>query len=120
MSSPDLTAAPTRRDLSRRARDAFPPMGVYVIHDQVSGRSRVLSSRNVPGAINRIHFELRLGSHPDKALQSAWREGGAERVRIEVVELLKERADPLFDYAQELRLLEQLHGEELNARKEAA
>lgn len=120
MSSPSLTTPPTRRDLSRRARDAFPPMGIYAIRDRLSGRSRVFSSRNVPGAINRIRFELRLGSHPDKALQSAWREGGPQRVSIEIIELLKERADPLFDYAQELRLLERLHGDELKAGKGSA
>jgi hypothetical protein len=72
----------------------------------------------VPGAINRLQFELRLGGHHDKALQAAWREGGAERVRIETLELVKERADPAFDYAGELQMLEQLYRDELQAAKE--
>ena len=101
-----------RRALSRQARDAFPPMGVYAIRDRVSGRVRVGSSRNVPGTLNRIQFELRLGSHPDKTLQSEWRQGGAGRFAFEVLQMLKERDDPAFDYAGELRVLEQLYREE--------
>ena len=113
-------SADSRRQLSRRARDAFPPMGVYAIRDRLTGQVRVKSNRNVPGAINRLQFELRLGSHPDKALQAAWQAGGAERVSIETIELLKQRDDPAFDYAAELRVLEQLYREELEGGKEPA
>jgi len=102
-----------RRALAREARDAFPPMGIYAIRDRVGGDVRVGSSRNVNGALNRIRFELRLGSHPDKALQAAWNSGGDERISFEVLELLKQREDPAFDHAAELRALEQLYREEL-------
>ena len=118
MTSPPPPA--TRRELSRRARAAFPPMGVYAVRDHTSGRVRVKSSRNVNGAIDRIRFELRLGSHPDKSLQAAWQRAGAQGVSFEVIELLKERADPDFDYAGELRMLEQLYREELDITKEPA
>jgi hypothetical protein len=102
-----------RRALARQARDAFPPMGVYAIRDRVSGEVRVGSSRNVNGALNRIQFELRLGSHPDKALQAGWNSGGVERFSFEVIELLKQHEDPAFDHAAELRALEQLYREDL-------
>ena len=52
-----------RRALARRARDAFPPMGVYAVRNRATGHVRVKSSRNVPGAINRPTFELRQGCH---------------------------------------------------------
>jgi hypothetical protein len=109
MSSFTPPAAADRRQLARQARDAFPAMGVYAIRDQATGSVRVASSRNVHGTINRILFELRLGSHPDKALQAEWRRGGPERFSFEVLELVKERSDPAFDYAAELRALEELH-----------
>ena len=107
MSDPLLPA--DRRQRARAARDAFPPMGVYAIRDRLTGAVRVAASRNVPGTINRIRFELRLGSHPDKALQAEWKRGGAERISFEVLEMVKERSDPDFDYAAELRALEELH-----------
>ena len=108
-----LDTASGRRDAARRARDAFPPMGVYAIRDRVTGAVRVAASRNVHAAINRTRFELRFGTHADRALQGAWREGGEERIAFEVLELVKERSDASFDYAAELRLLEELHRAEL-------
>lgn len=109
----NLESAGGRRAAARRARDAFPPMGVYAIRDRRTGTVRIAASRNVHAAINRIRFELRMGSHPDRTLQSAWRDGGEERFAFEVLELVKERTDANFDYAAELRLLEELHRAEL-------
>lgn len=108
-----MTASNTdRRQLSRAARDAFPPMGLYLVRDSVRGPLRVGASRDVHATLRRIQFELRLGSHPDKALQAQWRQDPA-RFSFEVLELVKERTDPAFDYGEELRTLLQLHQEEL-------
>lgn len=101
-----------RREMSRSARDAFPRMGIYVIRDRETGKVLVASSRNVDGAINRTQFELRLGSHTNKALQVEWNRSGPERFEFEIVDLLKEKEDPDFNYAEELRALEQLYREE--------
>jgi hypothetical protein len=105
-------SAAERRRLSREARDAFPPMGLYLVRHAASGPLRLGSSRDVYATLKRIQFELRLGSHPDKALQAQWRQDPAQ-FSFEVLELVKERTDPAFDYQQELRMLLQLHGEEL-------
>ncbi|NML44869.1 GIY-YIG nuclease family protein [Ramlibacter sp. G-1-2-2] len=100
-----------RREAARRARDAFPPMGIYAIRDLQSGRVLLGASRNVHASLNRARFELRMRSHSDRVLQAAWNSSGPERFSFEVVELLKERADPDFDYASELKALEQIHRE---------
>jgi len=105
----------TRRALVRQARDAFPPMGVYAIRELATGRVRVGASRNAPGTINRIRFELNLGSHKDKDLQAAWRRDGAQGFTLEVLALVKERSEPGFDYAAELEELEALYRDELGA-----
>lgn len=102
-----------RRALARQARDAFPPMGVFAIRNLASGSVRVKTSRNVPGAINRIGFELRQGTHPDKSLQAEWNALGPERFRMDTLELVRQREDPAFDYASELTLLGALYAAEL-------
>jgi len=102
-----------RRELSRQARDAFPPMGIYLVRDKATGQVLVASSQNVPGAINRATFELRRRAHANRVLQAAWDAGGPERIAFEVVELLKERDTSNFDYRAELRMLEQLYREEM-------
>lgn len=103
-----------RRVLARRARDAFPAMGVYAIRNCATGQVYVKSSRNVPGAINRLTFELRQGCHRDRDLQALWDARGAEGVKMEMLELVRERNDPAFDYDAELALLEALYGLELS------
>ena len=106
------SARAQRRAVSRAARDAFPPMGVYAIRDHDSGCVRIGASRNVDAALARIAFELRLGTHPDKALQAAYRRSGAGRFTFEVLTLLKQRDDPAFDYGDELRAMAQLYRED--------
>jgi hypothetical protein len=101
-----------RREITRAARDAFPPMGIYAVKDAATGTVRVRASRNVHGGMNREQFELRQGGHRDKALQAEWSRDPA-RFSFEVLEMVKERREPDFDYAAELRLLEQLYRAEL-------
>lgn len=108
---PGAISSSARREISRRARDAFPPMGVYMIRNKESGLVLLASSRNVHGAINRAQFELRLGSHADKALQAQWHRSGPAAFEFEVLELVKERDDANFDYAEELQALEELYRE---------
>jgi len=96
---------------ARQARDAFPPMGIYAIRGRASGHLLLGASRNVHAALNRARFELRMGKHADRVLQAAWDRSGVEGLDFEVLELLKERADAHFDYAGELKALEQIHRE---------
>lgn len=112
MSSSPSPAPASRRELARTARDAFPPMGIYLVRDKEAGVVHVASSRHVHAAINRAQFELRFRSHANKALQAAWNAGGADRIAFEVVDLLREREDAHFDYAEELRGLERLYREQ--------
>ena len=111
----EALSAAKRRRLARQARDAFPPMGIYAVRDAAGGNVRVGPTRDVHAPLKPIQFELRLGSHPDKALQAQWA-GDPARFSFEVLDLVKERADPGFDYQEELRVLLQLHREELSAR----
>jgi len=103
-----------RRQRAREARDAFPAMGVYAVRETRDGWVRVGASRNVPGMLNRIRFELRHGSHPDKQLQALWRRDPST-IRFEVLELLRQREDPAFDYDAELNELAAIYRAELCA-----
>lgn len=112
--SPVLSPA-RRRELSRRARDAFPPMGVYAIRNLATGAVRVLASRHVPSAINRTRFELQHGGCRDRRLQQDWDRLGPDAFRFDILELVQQREDAAFDYEAELELLLQLWASELPA-----
>jgi hypothetical protein len=118
-SSAFLPSSPQRRrELSRQARDAFPQMGIYAIRNLRSGGVRVVSSRNVPAAINRTRFELQRKACRVAELQQAWDRFGPDVLAFEVLELVKQRDDPSFDYAQELDTMLQLWSAEVAAQGE--
>jgi hypothetical protein len=52
-----------------------------------------------------------MGKHADRVLQAEWHRSGVEGLAFEVLELVKEREDAGFDYAGELKALEQIHRE---------
>ena len=110
-SSTNPASRSARREAARQARDTFPPMGIYAIRDHASGYLRLGASRNVHAALNRARFELRMGTHTDRLLQAGWNRSGADGLAFEVLELVKERDDADFDYASELKALEQIHRE---------
>lgn len=86
-------------------------MGIYAIRDLASGHWLLGSSRNVHASLNRARFELGMGKHADRALQAEWNRSGEDGLAFDVLELLKEREDAHFDYASELKALEQIHRE---------
>ena len=110
-SSANQASRLARRVAARQARDAFPPMGIYAIRDRASGHQLLGASRNVHASLNRARFELRMGKHADRVLQAEWHRSGADGLDFEVLELVKEREDADFDYASELKALEQIHRE---------
>ena len=110
-SSANQASRSARRVAARQARDAFPPMGIYAIRDRSSGYRRLGASRNVHALLNRVRFELRMGTHADRVLQAEWNRSGVDGLAFEVLELVKEREDADFDYAGELKALEQIHRE---------
>ena len=86
-------------------------MGIYAIRDRASGHLLLGASRNVHASLNRVRFELRMGTHADRVLQAEWNRSGADGLAFEVLDLVKEREDVHFDYAGELKALEQIHRE---------
>lgn len=109
------TAVRTRTELKRQYKEAHPPMGVYAIRNLTTGQCYVQASMNVEAAMNRDRFELRLKGHRNSALLRDWQEHGADNFRFEVLDLLKKREEPDFDYKAELALALALWREELKS-----
>lgn len=86
-------------------------MGIYTIRDRASGYRVLGASRNVPAALNRARFELGMGKYADRVLQAQWNRCGADGLDFDVLEFVKEREDANFDYAGELKALEQIYRE---------
>jgi hypothetical protein len=83
------------------------------------------SSLNLEGPLNRHKFMLKIGSHPNQALQKDWNELGPDQFAFEILEEVKVKDDSNFNLNDELTLLEMIwlerlqpveNGYNLNAR----
>lgn len=121
-SSAPRGAVPSRRsDLKRAYKDKPPAMGVFAVRNLPQGKVWVGTSLNLPGAINRLRFELTHGSHRNvPALQEDWNRLGAEAFAFEVLDVLEPPEEPgTADPSEELRVLEALWLERLRPYGEA-
>jgi hypothetical protein len=91
-------------------------MGVYAIRNLVNQRVLAGASLNVEGALNRHRFELRMKQHRNKPLLEDWLRWGADNFRFEILDTIKRRDDPAFDYQGELTALLAMWMEDLGCQ----
>ncbi|GGL18712.1 GIY-YIG nuclease family protein [Deinococcus radiotolerans] len=66
-----------------------PRPGIYRVQHLTSGRSLLGSSVDAPAYLNRVRFELQLGSHRHPGLQRDWVQDGPDAFTFEVLDELK-------------------------------
>ena len=88
-------------------------MGVYQIKNLVNGKIFVGSSKNLPGKINSHRFQLKMGSHMNKALQKEYSNFGEKYFSFEVLDHLQPQEDSTSDYSIDLDILEKMWIEKL-------
>lgn len=107
-----------RKELIEQFKQMKPDMGIFWVRSKETNKYFLETSPNLKGKINSTTFQLEAGSHPNKELQSAWREGTAEQFDIEVLELLKyDKDESKLDYSEELAILKMVWEEKLNDQK---
>lgn len=107
-----------RKELVRQYKETARPAGVYRVRHVPSGRTLLGSSRDAPAMLNRIRAQLRMRSHPNRALQADWESDGPDAFLFEVVDLLPPSSDPDDDLTDDLAMLEELWRERLALREE--
>lgn len=68
--------------------------GIFAIRCAASGRSWVGRAPDLATIWNRTTFTLRQGSHPNRALQTAWRERNGDGFVCETLEPLDDDTHP--------------------------
>jgi hypothetical protein len=91
-----------RKVLINEYRLSFPPMGIFSIRNKLTEKRLIGQSANLNGALNRHRLELRLGTHRNPALMSDWHLLGEAEFSFEILEQIKCRVEPDFDYSAEL------------------
>jgi hypothetical protein len=104
---------PDNRELKNHYKQTFVPPGVFVIRNTVNHRVYLDASPNPQAAMNRHRFELTMRGHRNPQLQSDWLAHGAHAFRFEVLDQIRQSAQPDFDYVAELATLLALWRDEL-------
>jgi hypothetical protein len=91
-----------RKELSNAYKFSFPAMGIFSITNKATGKQLIEKSLNLPGILNRHRLELRIGVHRNRALMADWKLLGENQFLFEILEQLKERPEPDFNYLSEL------------------
>jgi hypothetical protein len=102
-----------RKAAIRQYRESRRPMGVYRVRSTATGRFVVGASPDLPAALNRQRAQLRLGGHPDRALQQEWNERGPDAFEFEVLDTLEPPAEGPYDPSDDLRAMREMWMERL-------
>ena len=88
-------------------------MGIWQVRNLANDRVLIGASPNLPGIINRLQFQLQMGSHQNAELQADWNEYGSDNFAFEILDELTPNADPQHDHRADLTFLEELWLEKL-------
>ena len=100
--------ATDRKELLRQYKETPRTMGVAVVRHTESGRAFLFANLDINALVNRYRTQLRMGSHPNRALQQDWNRFGEAAFAFEVLDTLTPKDDPEVKPEEELRLLEAL------------
>lgn len=102
-----------RNELKKEYKQTQTQMGIYRIRNLANGKVLIGTAMNLPGILNSNKFQLKMGSHPNKELQTEWNEFGSEQFAFEVLDVLPPRDETGYDYHADLASLEELWQEKM-------
>ena len=105
-----------KRDLIREYKERKPRRGVYALRCAATGEVWASASQNLDRQQNGAWFQLRLGTHPNKALQAAWKAHGEDAFSYEIVAELGEEERSDYALKADLKALEAACRERLGAK----
>lgn len=95
-----------KKELKEQYKQMRPDMGVLMIRCTANDKRLLVPARNLKSMINRLKFQLDLGSAPYKELQNDWKQYGPEKFEFEVLDTLEYSKDETkTDYTEELEHL---------------
>jgi hypothetical protein len=94
-----------RKARIREYKESPPPAGIFRVRNVASSTSLIGQTANLPGMLNRLRFQLEMGSHPDKDLQADWNSSGEGAFEFSVLDTLEPSDDPAADLSADLAVL---------------
>ena len=95
-----------KKELKQQYKETKNEAGVYQVRNTQNNKIFIDSTTNLK-TLNGKVFQLKVGSHVNKALQAEWNQYGEDAFVFEVLEILKENKNEYVDPKDELKKLEQ-------------
>jgi hypothetical protein len=106
-----------RKQILRDYRDRKTPAGAFAVRCETTGESWVGTTPDLSTRKNGVWFSLRLGSHPNRALQAVWTAQGEDAFSFIVLEELPDEDRSAYELANRLKELDAGWRERLGAGK---
>jgi hypothetical protein len=104
-----------RRELVREYKERKPQRGVYAIRCTATGEVWASASPKLDSQQNSTWFQLRMGGHPNRALQAAWNAHGEAAFSYEIAAELDDAERSDYALKADLKALEAEQREKLGA-----
>lgn len=104
-----------KRDLVREYKERKQRRGVYAVRCSANGQVWASASPNLDAQQNSLWFQLKLGSHPNRVLQEAWKQHGEATFSFEVAAELSDEDRTPYALKADLKTLEAECQERLGA-----
>jgi hypothetical protein len=96
------------KSVKQKYKEMQPQMGIFQLRNLRNGKVLVGSSRNLPGSINSLTFQLKHGLCRIEELQRDYTGLGAEQFDFSILDTLPPRDPPGYDPGEDLKELEKL------------
>lgn len=94
-----------KRELVREYKERKPRRGVYAVRCAATGDVWTSASPNLDSQQNSTWFQLRIGGHPNRALQALWTQHGEAAFSYEIVAELSDEARTPYALKADLKAL---------------
>lgn len=102
-----------KRSLRKQYKNSEISMGIYKITNNANSKVFIGGSLNLNARISRHKFELKFGSERNEDLLNDFKKFSAEEFSFEIVDRLKCKEEPGYDYSEDLAILTDLWKEKL-------
>lgn len=107
-----------QKELKQKYLEMKPPMGAYIIKNNMNGRALMNVSKDIKSTFNSHEFQLKMGSHMVREMQRDWNKYGKEAFEFEVLQYLDyDEKGEKTDYSEELEIMKMIWIERLDEDK---
>ena len=96
----------TKKELKELYKQMKPDMGVFFLVDETQKKGQIFAVTDLKSRINRIRFQLEMGSSPFGEIQKEWTTLGGDRWDFRILAHLNyDKDETKTDYSEDLERL---------------